>query len=62
MGKILFLCFVVLLLLMGLAAWVRSHPLHHDWFHAGLAWLFVLLVISWFTAELIRGGGDPNRR
>jgi hypothetical protein len=47
---------------MTLTVWVRSFPRHNDWLHMSLAWLFVLLVISWFTAELIRGGGDPNRR
>lgn len=54
--------FIALVLLVMGVAWLQAIPREMTLVNRGVATLFILLVIAWFTAELIKGGGDPNRR
>lgn len=56
--------FLVFFLLVGLVIffmYVHSVPRQLTLAHQVLAATVILLAIFWFAAEMVRGGGDPNK-
>lgn len=54
--------FALLVGLVIMFMWIHSHPVVRTPTNVALAAVFVLLVVLWFGAEMMFGGGDPNRR
>jgi uncharacterized BrkB/YihY/UPF0761 family membrane protein len=59
--KAFFLVFSVLVGLVIFFMYVHSVPRQLTLTHQVLAGVVILLVVFWFTAEMVRGGGDPNK-